>query len=84
MRYNCDERVDHIVSGCLVLTKDEYLYRHDKAAAYMHWKICKQYKLPPTEKWNEHKHKTVMENDECTVLWDMPIHTDGEIKANKI
>ena len=31
----------------------------------------------------EHKPNTVTENDECTILWDMPIHTDREIQANR-
>ena len=68
MCHNCDESVDHIVSGCPVLAKDEYLHNHDKAAAYMHWNICKHYNLPATEKWYEHKPNTVTENDECTIL----------------
>ena len=49
----------------------------------MHWNICKHYNLPATEKWYEHKPNTVTENDECTILWDIPIHTDREIKANR-
>ena len=50
MCHNCDESVHHIVSGCPVPAKDEYLHRHDKAAAHIHWNICKQYNLSATEK----------------------------------
>ena len=33
------ETVDHLVSGCPELAKTEYLQRHNKAAAYLHWTI---------------------------------------------
>ena len=49
----------------------------------MHWNICKQYNLPAPEKWYEQKPNAVTENDECTILWDMPVHTDSEINANR-
>ena len=49
----------------------------------MHRNIRKHYNMPATAKWCEHKPKTVTENDECTILWDMLIHTDREIKANR-
>ena len=34
-----EETVDHILSGCEVLAKTEYITRHNKAAAYLHWRI---------------------------------------------
>ena len=49
MLHNCDESVDQKVSGYPVLAKDEYLHRHDKAAAYMHCNICKHYNRLATE-----------------------------------
>ena len=36
------ETIDHIVAGCPELAKTEYLHRHDKAASYLHWNICKE------------------------------------------
>ena len=36
-----EETVDHIVSGCEVLAKTEYISRHDKAAAYLHWNMSR-------------------------------------------
>ena len=35
------------------------------------------------DKWYEHKPETVVENEQAIILWNMPIHTDGEIRANK-
>ncbi len=76
------ETVDHITSGCPVLAKTEYLHRH-KVAAYVHWNICKNYNIEVVEKWYEHNPETVIDNGNTTVIWDMPVHTDREIKANR-
>ena len=39
------ETVDHLFSGCPELAKTEYIQRHNKAAAYLHWTICKHYNI---------------------------------------
>ena len=78
-----DETINHIISGCPELAKTEYIHRHDRVATYVHWKICQKYKLPTTLKWYEHQPLTVTENNDVTILWDMPISTDREIKANR-
>ena len=77
------EKIDHLVSGCSELVKTEYTQRHNRIATYIHWKICKQYNIKVTDKYYEHEPKTVTENNEATILWDMPIQTDREIKANR-
>jgi len=78
-----EETIDHIVSGCPSLAKTEYMYRHNNAASYIHWKICKHHNLPAAEKWYDHQPQTVTENDNVTILWDMPVNTDREISANR-
>ena len=80
-QYN--ETIDHIVSGCPVLAKSEFMQRHDKAASYIHWRISKAFKLPVADKWYNHSPETVVSNDQVTLIWDMQVHTDKEIKANK-
>ncbi|XP_068753285.1 uncharacterized protein [Montipora capricornis] len=77
------ETLDHIVAGCPELAKTEYLHRHDKAAPYLHWNLCKELNINVKEKWYEHEPQTVTERDNITILWDMPIQTDREIKANR-
>ena len=57
-----EETVDHIVSGCEVLAKTEYISRHSNAAAYLHWNICKDHDIESTDKWCEHVPETVMHN----------------------
>ena len=78
-----EETINHIVSRCPELAKTEYIHRHNKVAAYLHWKICRYYNIETTDKWYDHEPKTVTESDEVTFLWDMPIHTDREIKSNR-
>ena len=72
------------MAGCsvLVLANKEYIQRYDKAAGYLHWRICKHYHFPAADKWYEHKPEKVTDNETATVLWDMPVSTDKEIKAN--
>ena len=49
----------------------------------MHWEICKEFGIEVKERWCEHEPKTVTWNDSVTILWDMPIHTDRTIAANR-
>ena len=49
----------------------------------MYWKICKEFGIEVKEGWYEHEPKTVTENDNVTILWDMPIHTDRATAANR-
>ena len=78
-----DETIDHLVSGCPELAKTEYIHRHNKAAAHMHWKICKEFGIEVKERWYEHEPKTVTWNESVTIPWDMPIHTDRTIAVNR-
>ena len=73
----------HLVSGCSELAKAEYIQMHNRIAAYIHWKICKHSNIKVTDKYYEHEPKTVAENNEAIILWDMPIQTDREITANR-
>ena len=57
--------------------------RHKNASAYMHWKILKHYNIKANDKGYEHQPETVTENEKVTILWDMQVHTDKTIKANK-
>ena len=65
------------------LPRTEYIQRHDNASSYIHWNVCQSYDIKTADKWYEHKQDTVVENEKATVLWNMPIHTDREIAANK-
>ena len=45
--------------------------------------LCKEFGIEVKERWYEHEPKTVTEKDSVTILWDMPIHTDRSIAANR-
>ena len=49
------ETIDYIVSGCPELAKTEYIQRHNKAAASIHWKTCQHYNIQVSDKWYEHE-----------------------------
>ena len=63
--------------------KNEYIERHNKVASYVHWNLSKHYDIDVSLKWYEHNPQTVVESQRVTILWDIPIHTDREIAANR-
>ena len=72
-----------MVSGCPVLAKKEYLVRHNKVARYIHWKICRHFKISVAAQWYEHDVPPVLENKNAKILWDFGVQTDKTIKANR-
>ena len=82
-----EETLDHIKSGCVVLAKID---RHNKAAAFLHWSICKDHDIEIRDKWYNRaqaKLKTVMHNKDnnyITIMWDMPVNTDRTITPNRL
>jgi len=36
-----DETIDHIISACPILAKEQYIKRHDRVCAQLHFNICK-------------------------------------------
>jgi len=37
-----DETIDHIISACPILAKEQYIKRHDRVCAQPHFNICKE------------------------------------------
>ena len=66
-----------------MLAKSEFMELHDKAVSCMHWKICKAFNLPIAHYSNDHNPGTVISNSQVTLVWDMQVHTDKEIRASK-
>ena len=71
-----EDSVDHIVSGCEVLAKTEYISRHNKTAAYLHWSICKDHHIEITDKWYEPETAMHNKDNNVAIIWDMPVNTD--------
>jgi hypothetical protein len=49
-----EETIDHLISGCPILAKNEYLMRHDKVGAHLHYSMCKALDIKTTDKWYTH------------------------------
>ena len=37
-----DETIDHTISACPILAKVQYIKRHDRVCAQIHFNICKE------------------------------------------
>ena len=68
---------------CEVLVKVEYIERHNKAAAFVHWNICNDLGIKTGDNWYEYQPDTVSNTDTYTVLWNMAVQTDRHISANR-
>jgi hypothetical protein len=82
-----EETIYHLTSECPILAKNEYLMRHDKVGAQLHYSICKALGIEMTDKsharMRAHTHKPVCEHEDVTVLQNQVVHTDTEVTANK-
>ena len=81
--YKQSETIDHIISGFEVLAKAEYIERHNKTAAFVHWNICNDLGIKTGDNWYEHQPDTVTNTDTHTVLWNMAVQTDRNISTNR-
>jgi hypothetical protein len=55
-----EETVDHIMSTCPILGKEQYIKRHDRVCAQLHFNICKELGVKSdSELWYEHVPKSV-------------------------
>ena len=81
-----DETIDHIISACLILAKEQYIKRHDRVCAQLHFTICKETGVQLDKKhWYEHVLKSVetSQGGKVTVLWNQQVQTDRTIPNNK-
>jgi hypothetical protein len=56
-----DETIDHRISACPILAKEQYVKRHYKVSAQIHFNICKEIGVQLDKKhWYEHVSKSVV------------------------
>ena len=68
-----DETIDHIISACPILTKEQYIKRHDRVCAQLNFNICKETGVQLAKKhWYEHVPKSVEtgQGGNVTILWN--------------
>jgi len=81
-----DETIDHIISACPILAKEEHVKRHDKVSAQIHFNICKETGVQLDKKhWYENVPNSVVTNHggKVTILWNQQVKTDRTIPNNK-
>jgi len=74
-----DETIDHIISACPILAKEQYIRRHDRVCAQLHFNICKETAVQLDNKHRyEHVSKSVetSQGGKVTILWNQQIQTD--------
>jgi phospholipid N-methyltransferase len=50
-----DETIDHIISACPILAKEQYVKRLDKVSAQLHFNICNEIGVKMDKKhWYKH------------------------------
>jgi hypothetical protein len=76
-----EETIDHLLSGCPSLEKNEYIVRHDKVCTHLHYSICKKLGIETVENWYSRIPKPVTEHEDVTVLWSQGIQTEREVLA---
>ena len=64
------ETIGHIVSECSKLAQ---IRRHGNVARMVHWKLYEEFSIETSEKWYLHNPKTVTENVNHKLIWDMDI-----------
>jgi hypothetical protein len=66
------ETLEHIISSCPVLAKEQYIERHDTVCSRLHLDSCKELWVKlDNEHWYEHVLElvaTILE-DKVTILW---------------
>ena len=68
-----DKTIYHIISGCPIFTKEQYVKRHDRVCAQLHFNICKEMGVKlDSEHWYEHVPKSVPTSHEgkVRILWN--------------
>jgi hypothetical protein len=71
-----DETIDHIISACPILTKEQYTKRHDRVCAQLHFNIRNETGVQLNKKhWYEHVPKSVetSKGGKVTILWNQQV-----------
>jgi hypothetical protein len=66
--------------------KEQYVKRHDRVSAQIHFNICKETEVQLDKKhWYEHVPNSVVTNQggKVTILWNQKVQTDRTIPSIK-
>jgi hypothetical protein len=80
------ETIDHIISACPILAKEQYIKRRDRVSSQLHFNICKEKGVQlDTKQWYEHVPKLAetSRGGKVIILWNKQLQTDRTIPNNK-
>jgi DNA-directed RNA polymerase subunit RPC12/RpoP len=78
------ESISHILAECPFIAQTLYMERHNRVAAFIHWKLCKINAFETeSDGWTQHTPSKIMENSHIKILWDCNIFTDYKISARR-
>jgi hypothetical protein len=75
-----------MISACPILATEQYIKRHDRVCAQLHFNICKETGVQLDKKhWYEHVPKSVetSQGGKVTIFWNQQVQTDRTILSNK-
>ena len=78
-----NETVHHIVSGCKMLAGNQYTFRHNQVAKYLHWWILKDRGVKVSNTWLKHVPESTISTGDFIIMWDVTIPTDKNVKCNR-
>jgi hypothetical protein len=81
------ETVEHIISACPILAKEQYVKRHDRVYEQLHFNISKETGVKLDKKhWYEHVPKSIetSQGGKITILCNQQVQTNRTIPNNKL
>jgi hypothetical protein len=81
-----DETIGHIISACPILAKEQYINRHDRVCAQLHFNIHKETGIQVDKKHlydRVPKSVETSQGGKVTILWNQQVQTARTIPSNK-
>jgi len=81
-----DETAEHNIPACPMLTKEQYIKRHDGLCAELHYNTCKEMWMQwDNQHWYDHVPKPVDTSraGKVTTWWILQVQTDRTIPNKK-
>jgi hypothetical protein len=83
MFYKAEEHTKHNAAGYTTIAPSEHTNGHNKVAGYIHRTTCKLgLQVTDTRMYCEHVPERVINVKGTTIMWDVPVITDGSVLAN--
>ena len=77
------ETIDNIISACPILAKEQYIKRHDRVCAQLHFNICKETGVQLEKNTDMNMYRKSVETSKGGILWNQQVQTDRTIPNNK-